>query len=234
MARVNRVKRYQGKRGCQHELADGRRCGLTKGAAAHMTDAPDGPDYLHPFDPGPAKTCGKCGRAIEIGDPYKFVKTRSSPYSSTRRERCDTCPDWKASELTSSGYLSTKYAADEDAPIVEVSDDPEAVEESLRALAEHYGQAAASCAEMRTEAADNIEDGFGHETMQSADLREEGDGAQGVADELENWEPSSPFEDPGEDEDLDGDELAEARESALQDWAAEQQQEIEDHWGEMP
>ena len=65
--------------------------------------------------------CGRCGRAIEKGDPYLWAKTRYGP-------KLVRCPDhsFRASELTSSDKLSNLYSAQED-----VEDEVKAVRDLL-------------------------------------------------------------------------------------------------------
>ncbi len=54
------------------------------------------------------RTCHKCQKVIEIGQPYKWAKPR---YGS-KKIRCAVCV-FKASELTQSEFLSQVYAIDE-------------------------------------------------------------------------------------------------------------------------
>lgn len=136
-----------------------------------------------PTKPLPNRKCGKCGTEIKPGDPYKWVKPKSGPYGGTKRVRCATCPNWRPSELTSSAALSTLYAAQEAfEDDLAQADDVDSIQEALNALAEGVREAGG----VYTESADNMEDGFGHETSMSAELREKGEALESAADEIEN------------------------------------------------
>lgn len=206
MARTHYVKSFRGQRKCQHQ-AEGSyaRCGKT--AAEH-----EGVD--HPFTQLPLR-CQHCGADINIGDPYKWVAPRAGRFSRGRRmNRHQTCPGWKASELTSSPVLSVLYAAQEDFDFSGVDtpasfDEVEAVTDAIRDILSSAAEAVREAAEMRIEAADNIESGFGHETYQSEELRSHGDELEQWADEMESWDPSSQPDEPDtEDEGFDEDEYA--------------------------
>jgi hypothetical protein len=263
MARTNTVKRYQGRKPCQHETTttescrvcggDGyldepvdrrgdtgpptpecsycqgtgkskvtRPCGLTK--AEHHSETTR-TDHVHD---GGTLTCEKCSRTISIGQPYKWVKPGAKGRS-RKRNRCMDCPGWKASELTSSAFLGIIYTAEEDAPGVDVADtDAEDLARQLTDLRDHYEEAAREAAEVRTEAADNMDDGFGHETGMSTDLREQGETAE--AEELAGVERDQPGPEVGDEpEDPDPDDYEEeadyeaatvTHELELQDWEA--------------
>lgn len=148
-------------------------------------------------------SCGKCGKPLNVGDPYRWWKFRYGG----KHKRC-MAPECspKAADLTQSPFLSTLYTAQE------VLNDAgsEAVPEDAAAMLRDGAEQLREAAEIRTEAADNMEDGFGHETEPSSMLREEGesveywaDEIEGIADTLENHE----------DEDVEGD---------LEEWVAEQ------------
>ena len=225
MARTNHVKSYQGKRTCQHITAEGEhswstpeRCGESKNYHHEAIGA--GVDLGHEFDPG-TLNCGACSEPIKPGDAYKYKNKKTGPYSSVKLSRHTGCPEWKASELTSSAYLAAMYVADEDDPGIDVScNDPEDIVGQLEARRDHFAQAAEQMAEIRNEAADAIEDGFGHETGQSAELREEGEYAESCAMELEGWSPQE-FDPPEDQEDW---------EDAFEEWAEEQDNEITSMW----
>ena len=130
------------------------------------------------------------------------------------------------------------YAADEDAPTIN-GGDADSITESMADYARHFGEAARQMAEIRIESADNMEDGFGHETAISGELREQGEQAETVADELEYYEPS--YEAPTIDtirEDLEGtdqedgtdEDLADCLKDRLDEWANEMKDEIDSIW----
>lgn len=135
--------------------------------------------------PLPPLKCEKCGKDIEIGTPYKHVSPKSGPYGGRQRNRHAACPGWKPSELTSSQHLSTIYAAQEAAEEALSAwgdeDGHEALQEIITTLAEGFREASESYGE----SADNIEEGFGHETSMSAELREKAEALESSADEVE-------------------------------------------------
>jgi hypothetical protein len=228
MAKTHYVKHYRGKRKCQRKEGDALNtiCGLPK-----VDHAPSGTDHTAGLIPhvykGGTLTCEKCHEPIKVGDPYKWVKPKSGPYGGHKRNRCDTCPSWQPSELTSSPFLSVLYRAEESDPGWS-GDTPEEMEESLKDRATHFSEAAQEMADIRTEAADNMEEGFGHETYQSEELREVGERCQEAADELDSWEPSYEFDfDPDPEDPEDG------LSQALETWAEEQAGEIDSTWEQV-
>ena len=123
--------------------------------------------------------CAPCGEPILAGQAYKWVKPRA--YRGGRgikRSRHIGCPTWRRSELTSSEHLGNLYGADET-----VEDFiAEATAPDFEGLAAAMDDALSMIDEARSgyeEAADNIEDGFGHSTYISDELR---DKAQEVED----------------------------------------------------
>jgi hypothetical protein len=165
------------------KTARGRRtcgtCGLARDDAAHQSRYGDGHEFEARY------VCGKCGERIEIGATYREVRSKRQRGGVTMR-RCSTCPTWKPSELTTSEFLSILLAASEDEPEISIDpDDQDGTVSGLESLREHYAEAARSAAQIRLDAADAMEDGLGHETQTSADLRAVGDEVDGIADEIE-------------------------------------------------
>jgi len=81
-----------------------------------------------------------------------------------------------------------------------------------------------------TEGADNIEDGFGHETYQSEELRERAEALEGVADELEGVAIDEAPEEPEADEEAEPEDRETEREeyeSDLADWREAARSEID-------
>jgi hypothetical protein len=239
MARTHYVKSFRGQRTCQHQ-AEGSWSKCGKGRDDHPSPSDLAaaetlglltPEYVsknwtvtdHPFTQSPLR-CQRCGKDINIGDPYKWVAPRAHRASrGVKKVRCMECPGWKPSELTSSPVLSILYAVSEDFDFSGVNepaslDEVEDVADQLRAVLSAAAEQVREAAEMRTEAADNIEDGFGHETYQSSELREQGDELEQWADEMDSWDPpTEPDEDEDEDEDELADRLREWFESAVDD-----------------
>jgi hypothetical protein len=231
MARTNHVKSYQGKRACQKAVGVGldALCGVTKGDhAATPFRALGIPWHLHQ---GGTIRCGACSEPIKVGDAYKFKVRKTGPRSSTKLSRHEDCPEWKPSELTGSPFLQIFYGTQEAAapPDVDDKSTPEDLAADLKAIAEAFAEAAQEMADIRTEAADNIEDGFGHETEQSSELRYQGEHATEVANELDYWEAEE-FDAEGtygvegldEDDEDDEDRYEEETADALISWVEDQ------------
>lgn len=203
---------------------DSNTCGLTKGKHSEARD-----DHAHE---GGNLTCEKCSNPINIGDPYQYVKVKRQR-GGVKRDRCMDCPNWKASELTSSSFLSTIYAADEDQP--EPSSNPDSAdvaESEIEDLRTHFAEAARAAAEIRIEAADNMEEGFGHETSMSAELREQGEHAESVADEIEGLSFDFDTTNDLDDEDLTDEEREESL-AELADLVEAAIEEIQSTWSEV-
>jgi hypothetical protein len=141
--------------------------------------------------PLPMPRCGKCGAEIAVGAPYKHVSPKSGPYGGRTLYRCGTCPSWRPSELTSSSIKASVYAAQEQYEDAGPFDSIDAIKDALSGVADGYREAA----EQARESASNIEDGFGHATSQSEELEQRADDLEGLADELDSWEPDEIDED---------------------------------------
>lgn len=147
-------------------------------------------DRNHPL---PNRKCDKCGKEIKPGDPYKWTKPKSGPYGGSMRVRCAACPTWRPSETTSSPALGTLYAAQE------AFDDALANVESvddIRSALEELAEGVREAGQVYEESADNMEQGFGHETSLSEELKEKAEALSSAADEIENAD----LEDWDEDE----------------------------------
>lgn len=132
--------------------------------------------------PLPPYNCGACSKPIEVGTPYKHVSLKSGPYGGTTLRRHEGCPNWKQSELTMS-KMSGVYAAQED--FEDRIDDCNSVED-LEALRDDVAEQIKAVGEEYGESADNIEDGFGHETYVSTELREKQEALEGWGDDIES------------------------------------------------
>jgi len=149
---------------------------------------------------GRPRRCANCGTEILPGSSYKWFANRIGRYSQ-RKDFCNDCRI-RPSMQTTSPHLQTIYAGQEAAEDalaaggnnLTLSDIAEAVRgyaEALREASESYG-----------ESADNIEDGFGHETSQSAEIREKADECESLADTVESAaDDIEGMDDPDADED---------------------------------
>lgn len=132
--------------------------------------------------PKPMPRCGKCGKTIEVGQPYKWVKTKSGPYGGAKLIRCATCPTWKASELSQS-KMAGVYAAGEQCD-EQIGDCNEV--EDLEALRDELADQVEAVADEYQESADNMVEGFGHETSSSDEIQQKAEELRGWAEDIRN------------------------------------------------
>lgn len=127
-------------------------------------------------------TCGKCDKRIAKGVPYIFWAFRYGG----KRIRCSACPGPRPSDLTSNDKLSRCYAAGESISdaIDQFRSDREV--DSLKSTMEDAANEVREVGEEYRESAQNIEDGFGHETEMSQQSQEKGDNLDSKADEIES------------------------------------------------
>lgn len=129
--------------------------------------------------------CGRCGETIGVGESYLWWKfKRGGLHRRCHRAECRP----RYSEYgTTSPHLSGIYSAQErfsDA-IMNVEHSADGVEE-VASLLETFAQDIREVAEGYTESADNMVEGFGHETYQSEEIREKAEALEGWADEVES------------------------------------------------
>jgi hypothetical protein len=208
----------------------------------------------HEFTQKPL-SCDHCGKPINIGDPYKWIAPRAHRAAQgIKRNRHTTCPAWRPSQTTSSPHLATIYGAQEaaedqvSAVTANSAEDTADAEEALKGIAEEFAEAVMEASESYGESATNIEDGFGHETYQSEELREKSEAIEGWADEVAAYDTTEYDEDLdcaecGEDEALtvhddpqteEYHEFQEAGTDDLEDWLNEQQDNLLNLVSETP
>jgi DNA repair exonuclease SbcCD ATPase subunit len=112
---------------------------------------------------------------IKPGDSYRKASGRSGGGFYTRI-RCAPCPTWYPWDLSDS--LSNRLA--EIVHNYEQAIQDITTIEDFEQVLDDTAEAVTEIAEEKRESADNMEQGFGHETEQSAELNE-------IADELESW-----------------------------------------------
>jgi hypothetical protein len=198
---------------------------------------------------GENRRCTGCGKAIKPGDPYKWFANRIGRMSS-RKDYCASCVI-RPSMMTTSPHLATIYAAQEAAEDalakLDRGEGLDSITQVLRDCAEGYREAK----ESYEESANNIVEGFGHETQQSEEIMEKSQACESAADELDNnadeieglddpaaedsefeddFETDAGWEYDGErdedtDEPLDADAYKADREAALHDFAEEKRDE---------
>jgi len=222
MPRINTVKKFTGQRKCQHSLQG------IYGVCGQAKKVHGDEIRSHDFLQTPLR-CESCSGDINIGDGYRWMAMFRSP----RRTRHLDCPSWRPSELTGSAGLSAFLGAQEalEDSLGELGDvDPENYIEALRFAVEAMKDDLESAAEAYNESAENIEDGFEHETEQSMELRDN-------AQEIEYW--SSEFDGLDFDEELKPDPAdymddAEGFDSEMDNWRDDLQGQVEDLLGASP
>ena len=160
--------------------------------------------------PLPPETCDYCRKPIEVGTPYKHITPKSGPYGGRKRSRHASCPTWQVWEYSSS--LSARLAQVEH-EAEQMLDQEFETAEDVSAVASEIAEMVREIAQEKIEAADNMEDGFGHETYQSQEIRETGEALESWADDIENVDiPDSP------DEESECDECAGSGEKDVEKW----------------
>lgn len=130
--------------------------------------------------------CEKCGRDIEPGDPYAWVKPRPGRWARGRkRSRCNKCPLWMQSELSFSKMAGVLGAQEDFAEVLNLWT-PEDTLDGLEIALEGFAIQVREVADDIEQGAENIEEGFGHSTYQSDGLREKADSLRDWADDVES------------------------------------------------
>lgn len=129
-------------------------------------------------------TC-RCGETIGVGETYYWWKFRHGGL----HRRCHRCRPRYSEYGTSSHHLQSLYASQENfqdelgnITMEPTQDCLDAVAGAMRTMAE----AVREVAEGYTESADNMVDGFGHETYQSEEIREKAEVLEQWAEEIES------------------------------------------------
>ncbi len=244
MAQTHFVTAFRGQRKCQHKENSWQTCDQPKGVHDELD---------HEFTQEPLN-CDHCGNPIKIGDPYKWIAPRAHrAVKGIKRNRHTSCPAWRPSQTTSSQHLATIYGAQEAADEqitainVDTAEDTADAEEALKGIAEEFAESVQEAVESYAESAQNIEDGFGHETYQSEELREKSEAVDGWATDVASYDVDEFVEDldcmdcgleeaEGEHQDKDDDEFHEfeADTTGPGDWLEEQQGNLFDLITEVP
>jgi hypothetical protein len=125
--------------------------------------------------PKPMPCCSLCRTEIKVGESYTYTET----YNSTIVRCGRPCPPPKQWEYSSS--LSARLAQiQHENDFSDCEDGNDFVE-----ARDAFAAAVRELAGEKQESAQNIEDGFGHETSQSAELADIADQLEGWADDIE-------------------------------------------------
>lgn len=180
------------------------------------------------------RTCFTCGTEIKEGDSYRWFASRIGR-SSFRRNYCITHHP-RQSHMTSSGHLAQLYGAQENVEDTLAGEGwtRDDIAQALRDASE----TAQEVADGYTESADNIEDGFGHETQMSEEIREKVGYCEDWASTLDSAaDDVEQLEDPDDIEaikDTVTDQLGEdAEEDEINDAIEEERQRLRDEIAEL-
>jgi len=148
---------------------------------------------------GRPRRCSGCGKEINAGDPYKWFANRIGRYSS-RKDFCADCRI-RPSMMTTSPHLSALYAAQETAEDALGAGGDDLTLADIAQIVRDYGEAVREVGTGYEESADNIEDGFGHETYQSEEIREKASACEDAADQADSAaDDIEGMDDPDDDE----------------------------------
>lgn len=165
----------------------------------------------------PQGNCGFCGKPIEVGTSYMWVKP--SRFDRTMKRHAG-CKVWSPSEMATNEKTAAFLA------VFEVADEAAAeatTAEELRDILTTAAESLREVGQMYADSAQAVEDGFGHSTTMSEELQEKADALESAADELES--AADDIEDGDDVEwvvyDADGDEVArfDTEEAAEARWA---------------
>lgn len=182
--------------------------------------------------------CRRCGKTIQPGERYYSYKPRNvGPVY-----HCSAHYP-KQSEMTK-GKMSMVFAAQEDAEerlnaltVGEVTEDWDGSDilSEVSSILEDFAEAIREVASEYQESADAMEDGFGHETYVSQEVREKGEELEAWADEIESdSEPIVTFDPPERDEDEDEDVYQDALDEAAEDFLSECRDHADNHINNCP
>lgn len=142
------------------------------------------------------RKCRVCDHEIQPGEPYKWAKQRTGypRYYSIWKFWCKDHSPSKYEFIQNPKVEARMRADDELMEALEGEFDRDAAEEAFNAA----GDAIEELAEMERESAQNILDGFGHDTEMSQEFEERAEELQSAADNLRNADiPDEPdFEEP--------------------------------------
>lgn len=151
--------------------------------------------------PLPPRKCENCGNEIAVGTPYKHISPKSGPYGGRTRYRCGDCPTWQVWDYSNSLSARTAQIAYEFNEAISDASDMDTVQEALNNAA----SAVRDIASEKEESAQNIEQGFGHETSTSQELADVAEQLNSWADEIEGADiPEFPEPEESECEDCGG------------------------------
>lgn len=142
------------------------------------------------------RICLLCPHEVQVGEPYKYIAKKTGPRSSQTLVFCKDCNPRPSHSLSgrSAEWASIRESFDDDK-----GSDPSP--EQMRDALDGYGSSMNEFAEEISEAAQAIEDGFEHPTMQSEAMSGTADEFQDLASRIEYHVNEFPEDHPGEMDD---------------------------------
>jgi len=224
MARIHRVARAQVRYPMVEQLdAEGRPVRVKvnrttkRGGEIYRTKTYE--DRTQP--PLPPYTCDFCKNPIEPGTAYMWVQPRTGPYGGRKRFRHAEHPAWHTWELSDSLSAQLDRIGFE---YWKAIDSAESTDDVQSALDEAAGEVR-DLAEQKRESAQNIEEGFGHETYISQDLADTAEQLDAWANEIESANIPD-LEEPTEEDTDEGESEAETQARLLEEWREEVRAEV--------
>jgi hypothetical protein len=148
---------------------------------------------------GRNRICAKCSTEIKPGDSYKWFANRIGTYSQ-RKNFCANC-QVRPSDQTTSPHLQTIYLAQEAAEDALAKGDGLGLID-LAEIVRGFAEGVREASESYNESAENIEQGFGHETTQSEEIRDKASECESAADTLDSAaDDIESLDDPDAEED---------------------------------
>lgn len=129
------------------------------------------PDLDRPLPP---RTCDYDGKPIDVGTAFKYIAIKRQ-FGGTARYRHEGCPNWNPWEYSDALWARIAQIQAQPIDVSEILN-----EEDAQAVAEELVEMITDLAEEKREAAQNMEDGFGHSTVQSEEIADQ-------AEQLESW-----------------------------------------------
>jgi hypothetical protein len=144
--------------------------------------------------PKPINECERCHSKLVIGAKYRVVAIKTA-FGGYDRFRCMECPSWAPWELSNSLSARIQQIQSE-----VVDGDQWTCQEDAEARAEELAEMIRELASEKEEAAQNMEDGFGHSTSQSEEIAEQAQQLNEWADSVEESGSDADFPEPEETE----------------------------------
>ena len=144
--------------------------------------------------------CQREDRHIVVGEPYMQVTPKSGPYGGHTRYRHDEHPAWRPWDLSNSLSAQLQRVDSDYRDAVGSAENEDDVKSALESMANEVRD----LAQQKEEGAENIREGFGHDTYQSEELQQQAEDLNNWADEIEQADVPALEDHPCQDCDGEG------------------------------